>query len=446
MNEPTISVAILVAAKVEFILDGYFKVTGAERIYNGKYEAFAEENNIIIKQGEHILNIEGEIIFQPHEYESDSFVIKNVVIGKSFHWEQKETQRFQGNLKITVENNQIAVINLIPTEDYLKSVISSEMSATATPEFLKAHAIISRSWLMAQLERKIKPSEKNVKDGRLISEDEIFTWYDREDHKLYDFCADDHCQRYQGISKVQNKNVNNAIKDTYGMVLHNNNRICDTRFSKCCGGISESFENVWQNENYEYLDSVIDYKFEPDNYDFNFGDEKNAEKWIKNSPQAFCNCNNPQILNQVLVNFDQETTDFYRWKIVYTQNEICQILNKKTGYDFGFVKNIIPLERGKSGRLIKIKIVGTKKELTVGKELEIRRILSDKHLYSSAFVISKEKINENGIPEEIILTGAGWGHGVGLCQIGAAVMGEIGYKFDEILLHYFKNSIIKKIY
>lgn len=447
MNEPNISVAILIANEIEFILDGYFTISGADRVYNGKYNVFVDNDNIIIKQGEHLLNVENEISFNPHEYDSDSFVIKNVVIGKEFHWEQKENQRFQGTLKIINDNKKISIINVIPLEDYLKSVISSEMSSTANIEFLKTHSIISRSWVLAQIEKKNKSKSISSKSDKISKDDEIFVWYDKDDHQLFDVCADDHCQRYQGITKIQNKNVVRAIKATYGLVLTQNNEICDTRFSKCCGGISESFENVWQNEKYEYLSSIVDYKFPPDDFNMDFSKEKNAIKWIKAAPKSFCNCTSAKILNQVLVNYDQKTTDFYRWEIKYTQAELKDIITKKSGIDFGDILDIIPISRGYSGRLIKIMIVGSNKTMTIGKELEIRRILAEKHLYSSAFVVEKYFEDENKkIPAEFKFFGAGWGHGVGLCQIGAAVMGDNGHKFDEILNHYFKNAAIKKIY
>jgi len=318
------------------------------------------------------------------------------------------------------------------------------MSATSSIELLKAHAIISRSWLLAQMEKRKKISNQKY-TSEIINEKEIIKWYDREDHVLYDVCADDHCQRYQGVTKLFAHNAEDAVQETKGSVLMYNNNICDARFSKSCGGISESFENVWENVEHPYLQSIIDYKFEPDEYETDLRKEDAAVKWITSSPPAFCNTADEKILEQVLNNYDRKTKDFYRWKIEYTQKELSKLIKEKSDIDFGEIVDLIPIERGYSGRLIKLKIIGTNKTLTIGKELEIRKVLSTSHLYSSAFVIEKEDIINN-IPQKFILIGAGWGHGVGLCQIGAAVMGEMGYRFDEILLHYFKNAQIKKIY
>jgi stage II sporulation protein D len=275
--------------------------------------------------------------------------------------------------------------------------------------------------------------------------EELITWYDREAHTLFDVCADDHCQRFQGVTKVTTETAFKAIKDTRGIVLISGDEICDTRYSKSCGGISESYENVWEPVKYDYLQPVVDYKFEPETFDLDLRKEENAVKWIKSNPPAFCNTTDPKILNQILLDYDQETKDFYRWKVDYSQSELSNLLKEKLGIDFGNIIDLIPVERGYSARLIKLKIVGTKASLIIGKELEIRRVLSPSHLYSSAFFVEKENLVE-GIPQKFILRGAGWGHGVGLCQIGAAVMAEQGYQFDEILIHYFPNARIKKIY
>lgn len=445
MTEPKIDVAILADEKIKFELDGYFHIRGSERIFSGKYTATAENNNIVISDEKQIiLNVNDEIIFYPGEKERETFILKNVTIGKKFHWEQKENQRFSGALKFLAENNKITAINKISAEDYLTSVISSEMSPNASIEFLKAHAIISRSWLFAQINKEGEANESKAVEF-IDTEEELIKWYDRDDHKNFDVCADDHCQRYQGLTKVQSQSVRNAIRETYGMVLKYDGEVCDTRFSKCCGGISESFENVWSNEKTEYLSSISDYKFEPDGYNTDFSNEFNVRKWIKNKPVSFCNCTDEAVLSQVLISFDRQTHDFYRWETSFTQEELSGLINKKTGEDFGEIVDLIPVERGDSGRLIKLKIVGTKKTKIIGKELEIRRVLSESHLYSSAFIVEKSEI-ENSVPQKFTLYGAGWGHGVGLCQIGAAVMGEQGYRFDEILVHYFKGAQIQKIY
>ena len=262
-------------------------------------------------------------------------------------------------------------------------------------------------------------------------------------HKLFDVCADDHCQRYQGVTKVISESVSDAIALTRGIVLMSENNICDTRYSKCCGGISETFENVWEPVRHSYLSSVVDYKYEPENYNIELYNEENARKWILGNPPAFCNTSDESILSTILIEYDQETKDFYRWKIEYSQGELAKLLREKTGIDFGSIIDLLPQERGASGRLIKLKIVGTNRTLIIGKELEIRRALSKTHLYSSAIIIDK---SSRKIPEKFTLYGAGWGHGVGLCQIGAAVMAVYGYKFDEILLHYFLNAKLERIY
>jgi stage II sporulation protein D len=446
MNEPNVTVAILTSPEIKFELYGSYKVEGSNNIFNGKYSVKLDSDKIVVKNESESYSFDKSVLFVPQEYESDSFLLRDVIIGIQFHWEQKENQRFNGSLKLIKEKENIIAVNSIPSENYLTSVISSEMSATSSIEFLKAHSIISRSWLFAQIQKskKLQESENNYKSIS-ETEDEYIRWYDREDHTLFDVCADDHCQRYQGITKQHAHNAHTAVSDTRGLILEYNDEICDARFSKSCGGISESFSNVWEPIEHPYLTKVVDYKFQPDNYNLDLSIEKNADKWITNSPPAFCNTQDERILSQVLNDYDLETKDFYRWKVEYMQKEISELINKKSGFDFGEIKDIIPVLRGDSGRLIKVKIVGTKMTKIIGKELEIRRILSKSHLYSSAFVVSKSDF-QNEIPNKFILTGAGWGHGVGLCQIGAAVMSDMGYNFDEILLHYFSGAKIKKVY
>jgi SpoIID/LytB domain protein len=444
MNEPNVTVAILSEKEVEFDLYGDFKNTSTGDLLNGKCKAKYKDDLIYLFSEGKDFEPQKEIILNPTEPSSESFLLKNVTIGLQFHWEQKQNQRFVGALKIIIEDNKLTVINIVPVEQYLISVISSEMSATSSIELLKAHAIISRSWLLAQMEKRKKISDQKYV-SEIVTDEEIIKWYDREDHVLYDVCADDHCQRYQGVTKLHAHNAERAVRETKGSVLMYNENICDARFSKSCGGISESFENVWEDVEHPYLQSIIDYKFEPDEYETDLTNEDAAIKWITSSPPAFCNTTDEKILEQVLNNYDRKTKDFYRWKVEYTQEELSNLIKEKSGIDFGKIIDLIPIERGYSGRLIKLKIVGTNKTLTIGKELEIRKVLSTSHLYSSAFVIEQENV-EDSIPQKFILIGAGWGHGVGLCQIGAAVMGELGYKFDEILLHYFKNAQIKKIY
>jgi len=386
------------------------------------------------------------LLFEPIRYHESSFELNDVTIGIKFHWERKEDQTFKGSLKIIVEDEKLTAINILPLEDYLISVISSEMSATSSLELLKAHAIISRSWLLAQIEKgQILKQNPKAYQSILETPEEYIRWYDREDHQNFDVCGDDHCQRYQGITRQSTSLVEQAVTETKGMLLMYDGKICDARFSKSCGGIAETFENVWEPEVHPYLQAIIDNPSVPDGFETDLTNELAADTWIRNAPEAFCNTHDKEVLSQVLNDYDQETKDFYRWKLSYQQADLAELIARKSGRDFGAIVDLIPVERGKSGRLKKLKIVGTKLTLIIGKELEIRKTLSESHLYSSAFVVDKLNIIEE-IPGEFILTGAGWGHGVGLCQIGAAMMGAKGYKYDEILLHYFRGASISKEY
>lgn len=445
-TEPLLNVGILTNKIINIELYGDYKVQGLKTSFSGLYLLEAKDDRISCKNGREKIEFEKEIIFEPGDPVSESFVIKNVVIGSDFHWERKEKLRFIYSLKIILENHKLTAINVIPLESYLVSVISSEMSAKSSIELLKAHAVVSRSWVLAQID-KASMSKNSATETKAepVMEDEIIKWYDRGEHTLFDVCADDHCQRYQGVTKINTENAREAIKQTRGILLINDKKVCDTRYSKCCGGITESFENVWEPVKKNYLVSVSDYKFEPENYVIDFSNEQNARKWITGEPPSYCNTNDRKILSDILVDYDRATRDFFRWKVIYTQQEISDIIKSKTSEDFGHIIDIQPVERGFSARLIKIKIIGTKKTLTLGKELEIRRVLSRTHLYSSAIIIEKSEF-KGGIPGKFIIYGAGWGHGVGMCQIGAAVMAEKGFMFDEILLHYFKNATLKKVY
>jgi SpoIID/LytB domain protein len=408
------------------------------------YTAELKDEKIICKSKKNKIEIEDELTFQPSNPISESFLIRDVIIGLKFHWERKEKQRFNFALKLVKDKDNIAAINILPLERYLTSVISSEMNAKSSIELLKAQAVVARSWILAQMAKTKKDFSIEENSKTFIEhEEELIKWYDREDHGLFDVCADDHCQRFQGVTKIISDNALSAIDQTRGIVILSDNKVCDTRYSKCCGGITESFENVWEDFKHTYLASVIDYKYEPEIYKVDFSKEENARKWILGNPPAYCNTEDVKILSNILVDYDLETRDFYRWKIEYGQKELAQIIHDNTGIDFGEILDLIPVERGKSARLVRIKIIGTKKTLTIGKELEIRRVLSKSHLYSSALVV--EKIGDE-IPAKFIFHGAGWGHGVGLCQIGAAVMAEMGYNFDEILLHYFSHARLKRIY
>jgi stage II sporulation protein D len=445
-NEPTISVGILINKNIVFELYGEFKAAGQQKPFNGRFNAEVLDNKIIVRHGNEKYDFGPEIQFEPLDPVEESFLLKDVTIGVQFHWERKEKQRFKGILKLLLTDGKIQVINILPIEKYLVSVVSSEMSSKCSLHLLKAHAIVSRSWLLAQIEKsKAIIEQKDGYNTLFDTNEEHIKWYDREDHSLFDVCADDHCQRYQGITKIFSDIAVRAVNETAGIVLTDDDTVCDARYYKACGGITEEFQNVWEPVHYPYLTSVIDYKFEPENYNLDNNNERAAVKWIKGNPPAFCNSSEKKILTQILPDFDQETKDFYRWKVEYSQQELKELLLKKSGIDFGDIIDLQPVERGKSFRMYKLKITGTKKTLVIGKELEIRKFLSPSHLYSSAIVFEKEKI-EDGIPQRFVLYGAGWGHGVGLCQIGAAVMADRGYKFDEILSHYFRGAKLKKIY
>ena len=438
MKEPEISVGIVNAQEIHFALNGNFFAKG-ETVCGDQVVTFNEGG--ILWNG----NLYRELTFTPQE-ESNSFSLYDVTIGINFHWERQETQIFMGTLRFVVHEDKITAINQLSVEDYLTSVISSEMSATSSLELLKAHAVVSRSWLFAQIEKR-----KALKDtgGDFFSftktKEEYIRWYDREDHTIFDVCADDHCQRYQGITKASNATVAEAVRATRGQLLMHGNKVCDARFSKCCGGATEEFEYCWEEKHYPYLTAVRDAEEEEHRELPDLTQEKEAQYWIRKAPHSFCDTHDAKILSQILNNYDQETTDFYRWHIRYSQEELAEIIRNNTKTDYGDIIDLIPVERGKSGRICKLKIVGTLKTLTIGKELEIRRTLSTSHLFSSAFIVDKGELVD-GIPQWFFISGAGWGHGVGLCQIGAAVMGEKGYKYDEILLHYYKGAEIRRFY
>lgn len=438
MKEPKVQVGILFEPQIEFVLLTPYTLNGTE--ITGKQVVTYDEGAILWNGHRY-----DELLFEPQQEATDSFELLDVTIGINFHWERKEDQRFLGALKIIVENGKLTGINVISVEDYLTSVISSEMSATASLELLKAHAVISRSWLLAQIQKNTEITEtKTNYSASVQNEKELIRWYDREDHTRFDVCADDHCQRYQGITRASTEIVKQAVEATRGQVLTYAGKICDARFSKCCGGAFEEFQYCWEDVRHPYLARQRDSKTHTQLPDLT--QEAEAEKWIRHAPEAFCNTTDKKILSQVLNNYDQETTDFYRWKVEYTQEEISALILKRSGTDYGQILDLVPIARGTSARLWKLKIVGSLKTLTIGKELEIRRTLSPSHLYSSAFVVDKKEISPEGIPGRFILTGAGWGHGAGLCQIGAAVMGEQGYAYDAILLHYYIDAGIDKLY
>ena len=438
MKEPEINVGIVSAKEIHFTLNGHFFAKG-ETVSDNQVVSFSE-GGILWNE-----SLYRELTFTPQD-DQNSFSLYDVTIGLNYHWERQETQVFSGTLKLVVDEEKIVAINILPVEEYLTSVISSEMNANSSMELLKAHAVVSRSWLFAQIEKRKALSGKDEGFFSFTkTKEEYIRWYDREDHTIFDVCADDHCQRYQGITKATNATVAEAVKATRGRLLMYDKKICDARYSKCCGGATEEFENCWENTHYPYLSSIRDTDKEENLPLPDLTKEEEAERWIRKAPKSFCDTHDKKILSQILNNYDQETTDFYRWKVRYTQTELAELIRTNTKSDYGDIIDLIPVQRGPSGRICKLKIVGTLKTLTIGKEMEIRRVLSDSHLFSSAFVVDKGEVKE-GIPQNFILSGAGWGHGVGLCQIGAAVMGEKGYSYEEILLHYYKGAEIRKFY
>ena len=369
--------------------------------------------------------------------EGSVFTLLNVTIGDRFHWERAEDQTFHGDLILVLRTEgTIAVINEIALEDYLTSVISSEMSGEAPLEFLKTQAILSRSWLLAALAGKKKESKIFTPVSKTAHrEGEVMRWYDREDHELFDVCADDHCQRYQGITKIISEQAEEAVRKTRGIVIAHHDEICDARYSKACGGITEDFDTAWDDKGVPYLRSVSDASVphRP------MTTEEEASAWILSTPESYCRTNDERLLEKILPDFDRETKGFFRWRVEYSRTELEEILRQKSGFDFGTLQEILPLRRGPSGRISRLRIVGSKRNMVVGKELEIRRWLSRSHLYSSAFIV---KVDGG----RFIFHGAGWGHGVGLCQIGAAVMASRGFSAEQILNHYFREVEIKKVY
>ncbi|SMO41895.1 SpoIID/LytB domain protein [Saccharicrinis carchari] len=441
-NIPLIHVGIQFRPEIQFTLSGDFKI--GDTILTGKWKAVMEGHDIKLSNGKQELAFPTDVTLSPVHPDSDFFTLHAVTIGINFHWERDEDQSFKGGLKLLVEDKKITAINMLSVEDYLISVISSEMSATSSLELLKAHAVISRSWLLAQIQKnKSLQQKKQTYQTVHESDSEFIKWYDREDHINFDVCADDHCQRYQGITRSSTKAVVEAVKATWGEVLMFEKAICDTRFSKCCGGVVERFEHVWEPINHPYLQTFTDNDKNPAGFSLNLKNEEAAKNWMLGQPEAYCNTADKEVLSQVLNDYDQETNDFYRWTVVYTQSEISELIKERTGIDFGLIQDLIPVERGDSGRLIKLQIVGHKKTLTIGKELEIRKALSKSHLYSAAFIVQKEELKGR---IKFVLKGAGWGHGVGLCQIGAAVMGAKGFAYNAILMHYFRGAELKKRY
>ena len=431
---PHIEVGILFSEDIRFRLNTVYR-SEKQTWQPGNYHIRREGCQYISTGPDGMQEIVLPLNLYPENEEHSDFDLTEVVIGIQFHWERKETQKFKGQLRIIDEGAHLTAVNILPLEEYLISVISSEMSATSSLEFLKAHAVISRSWLLAQ-KNKARSTEAGYPSCQHTSGSYI-RWYDREDHAHFDVCADDHCQRYQGITKAYTPAVRQAVETTRGEVLMYEGNICDARFSKCCGGITERFENTWEPVVHPYLDKISDSPGQLSSGDLTR--EEDARKWILSSPPAFCSTSDPDILSQILNDYDQETRHFFRWREEYTVTELSELVRNKLGIDFGTITDIQAVERGVSGRLIRVRICGSRKSLIIGKELTIRKAFSPSHLYSSAFVVTRED-------DKFIFRGAGWGHGVGLCQIGAAVMGAQGYSYRRILQHYFKDSELVKNY
>ena len=441
-SEPLIKVGLMTGAKTARVsLSGGFILNGGERVPDGDYIATFDDGAIGL-EGPARLRA-GMLSLSPINFDNIRFIVHDITIGIDFHWQRKEAQHFQGTLLIIAGPDGLAIINELPLEAYLVSVISSEMSATCPPEALRAHAIISRSWLLAQLNNPVEQADKiTIQSDRL----EIIKWYGRENHAGFDVCADDHCQRYQGISKAFSEAAFGAIRDTCGHVLVFEDEVCDARYSKSCGGMTELYSAAWEDKNVPYLAAVYDGETDLRGYDLPLTAEANAERWIASKPEAYCNTDSAEFLARILPGFDQETLDFYRWEVVYSEEELREILLSRAGLDVGRITGLEPVKRGESGRIVKLKITGERGAVTIGKELEIRRALSRSHLYSSAFVVETEKDEATGLAGRFRLRGAGWGHGVGLCQIGAAVMADLGRDHAEILAHYFRGAALKTLY
>jgi stage II sporulation protein D len=442
VQEPEIRVGVMEEVRgLTGRFNGSFRLQDG-RVFTGPFDVQAGMEEMIFtdRAGARIGRQE-ELCFKPEG--EGTFSLDDVTIGSRFHWERKQQQTFRGDLLLmNSPGRTLTVVNRLHLEDYLTSVISSEMSAAAPLEMLKAHAVASRSWLLAMLMRRGKTTNQGA-DCREASGQtgEITRWYGREDHARFDVCADDHCQRYQGITKIITDQAAQAVQSMRGVFLVYAQSICDARYHKACGGRTDNFENTWEEIPVPYLSSVVD----ADVFHEPIDTEAAAQKWVFNRPDVYCNTGDAALLSRVLPDFDQETADFFRWRMNYGREELEAILREKSGIDFGSLQDLVPVERGPSGRIMRLRIEGSKATITVGKELEIRRWLSRSHLYSSAFCVSVDR-DASGLPVRFVFDGAGWGHGVGLCQIGAAVMAEKGHKAEAILKHYFRGAELKKLY
>lgn len=424
-----IRVGILQCSKIEFSLGGRFTTTSGE-VAQGNFIAEYAAGKILFG-GRYYDNLRFEA------GEGSLFELKNVVIGKEFHWQQCRNERFEGDLVIITDGEELVAINEIDLERYIYSVIASEMSATSFVELLKAHAVISRSWVLSAIGSATPSSAATFYTDRSDTDDPVYIrWYERDAHRLFDVCADDHCQRYQGIPSQEPPTLREAIDSTAGEVLVYDGKICDARFSKCCGGYTERFSSCWAEVDYPYLTVLPDSdgsRLQP------ITDEAMARSFVLSSPDVFCNTADCNIIRQVFNDYDRSTESFFRWKVTYSVDEISEIVASRSGIDFGSILDLVPVQRTASGRIVRLRIVGTRHTATIGKELEIRRWLSRTHLYSSAFVVDRDDCGR------FVICGAGWGHGVGLCQIGAAVMAHKGYSYRSILRHYYPHTVVGNI-
>jgi peptidoglycan hydrolase-like amidase len=441
MQEPRIKVGICDRyPEIRFRLNGAYRING--KTLSGGFAARPRAGAIVLcdDAGREVLRAP-EIRLAAGQ--GATFSLQAVTIGVHFHWERKEEQTFAGDLRfVPAEGGTLSAVNEISVEEYLVSVVSSEMGGEAPPEFFKAHAVASRSWLVAMLLRgERKKREGAGEEAAVRREGEILRWYDREDHALFDVCADDHCQRYQGITGRVTGRAAAAVRETRGVFLVRDGEICDARYHKACGGLTENYATCWEDRLVSYLSHISDSATPHPP----IRTEAEAEKWILSGPDVYCRTHDPDLLRRILPSFDRETADFFRWEKGYEREELEKILRAKSGIDFGVLQRIVPLERGPSGRIRLLRIEGSKRKVTVGKELEIRRWLSPSHLYSSAFIVSA-KYDPSGVPVRFTFHGAGWGHGVGLCQIGAAVLAGKGFKAEEILRHYFRGTQLVKRY
>ena len=448
-REPRIKVGIVDGPPLlELSLTGQFFTAEGTRLSDGHYKASLNEDGRVRLDGPVLLESPVLTIY-PENFETCHLTLHEVTIGIDFHWERREELTYQGNFRISPSSPGLAAINELPLESYIVSVISSEMSASSPPELLRAHAIMSRSWLLAQLAGKSEADETSSKITCVPAEEpsgEIVRWYGHECHRYYDVCGDDHCQRYQGITRAFSREVFDAVEHTRGNVLVHGGEICDARYSKSCGGMTEAFSSAWEDKEVPYLKPIYDGAGMPTGFFKPLSNPAYATRWITASPPAYCNSASAVLLERVLPGFDQETQDFYRWEVSYSASYLSELLSAKLGVDFGTIITLEPIERGESGRIIKLKITGEKRSRIIGKELEIRKALSPSHLYSSAFVIRAALDPLTNKPKRFHLVGAGWGHGVGLCQIGAAVMADLGYSHREILAHYFRGAELKRLY